>query len=1050
MFNRLVLSAFMAFLIFSLAALPENQLVTISGMGSPLAFNEDENILYGTSSWYTGVYKWTEENGVVTVHETFMPQSVSPNGYVAGELLSDQLGYNIAGYLTPDGEYVEIGNFNNGQPMDTFYSTAYAVNHDGTIFGGMGWIDTGGVEAFKWTQESGIIDLNPTTDVNARVNCMNGDGSSLYGWYTADFGNRMPVRWDDEGMTIMNTFNDSGDGEVLSVSHDGNLQCGTSAGLGAVWTESEEFFFGEPDYSSVVASVSNNGVAVGVERNFMMWIQNGIIWSEATGKMTIAEYLELFGVVVPQGYSLNWCGYISPDGSLIAGTGSDANWNAFTWFVKLGTASHIQGNIVLNGDFGSVGDVTITNGTMTVHPDINGNYDMIVPAGTYTLTASLTGYYNELQENIVVEAEETVTGVDFVLEPFTNPSFIEGHVDLISYYGVVTDAEISAGAYSVHPDESGNYQLIVPAGTYSLSATLEGHIPVYIPEQEYVNGQTYLQDFTIYAADLSEEVFGTVFAEGVTDFSHGRIQSYYSENIWSTDGSYSTYLTLGNHDIICYLPGFQLQSHNITVNYGSPVQQDFNLIRNYYYPKEISLQDNVLSWQPPYAPQAIFDDFEEYNNGDPIGVRHPFWFPVLGWFGEEYDPQISENQLMEGEKNLFITGVNDAIFDLMNTQSGVHRVDFDILVPEGFSGHYNLLHDINNITMGIEVFFRTNGTAEVLYNGQQADFSFNHNEVIHISNEVNLDNNTGKLYMNGLELVNYIWNYDSFSNQLVENPYLAWLDLSAEVRPGSSDTGSFYFDNFAYYRIQDIYTEAAYNVYLNDFVSPVAENITEPEFAFTNLVEGTAYQAGVQAYYPDGNLSEIRTFSFVYNGELLLPPLNVNVNAANGLITWNPPQRSLTGYNVYLDDNQVAANITTTQFQLTGLVNQTTYIAGISAVYDDSLESAIVEVEFIYDPVDAGDNIVFVTELKGNYPNPFNPETTINFSLADKSPVAVEIYNIKGQKVKTLIDKELAQGMHSVTWKGTDDYDKKVSSGVFFCKMTTGDYSAIRKMVLLK
>ena len=90
------------------------------------------------------------------------------------------------------------------------------------------------------------------------------------------------------------------------------------------------------------------------------------------------------------------------------------------------------------------------------------------------------------------------------------------------------------------------------------------------------------------------------------------------------------------------------------------------------------------------------------------------------------------------------------------------------------------------------------------------------------------------------------------------------------------------------------------------------------------------------------------------------------------------------------------------------------------------------------------------TNLIGNYPNPFNPITTIDFTIDKNSHVNLEIYNIKGSLVKTLVNKELTRGNHSIVWNGDDNIGNKVASGVYFYKMQTGEYQSVRKMVLLK
>ena len=84
------------------------------------------------------------------------------------------------------------------------------------------------------------------------------------------------------------------------------------------------------------------------------------------------------------------------------------------------------------------------------------------------------------------------------------------------------------------------------------------------------------------------------------------------------------------------------------------------------------------------------------------------------------------------------------------------------------------------------------------------------------------------------------------------------------------------------------------------------------------------------------------------------------------------------------------------------------------------------------------------------YPNPFNPTTTIAFELSQDSKVIISIYNIKGQKVKTLTNKPYTKGAHSVIWNGKDKTGKSVSSGVYFYKITAGKNAVVKKMLLLK
>ncbi len=89
--------------------------------------------------------------------------------------------------------------------------------------------------------------------------------------------------------------------------------------------------------------------------------------------------------------------------------------------------------------------------------------------------------------------------------------------------------------------------------------------------------------------------------------------------------------------------------------------------------------------------------------------------------------------------------------------------------------------------------------------------------------------------------------------------------------------------------------------------------------------------------------------------------------------------------------------------------------------------------------------------LQQNYPNPFNPSTIVSFELPRSARVTLKIYNILGQCVKTLIDgNPYAAGSHTVEWRGDNDAGRKLASGIYFCRLTTGTDTATRKMMLIK
>ena len=88
--------------------------------------------------------------------------------------------------------------------------------------------------------------------------------------------------------------------------------------------------------------------------------------------------------------------------------------------------------------------------------------------------------------------------------------------------------------------------------------------------------------------------------------------------------------------------------------------------------------------------------------------------------------------------------------------------------------------------------------------------------------------------------------------------------------------------------------------------------------------------------------------------------------------------------------------------------------------------------------------------IMGVYPNPFNPETKIDYSVKEETDVKISVYNMKGQRVKTLVEKSVSAGDHNIVWYGDSDSGSNVSSGVYFVKMVTGNHIETRKVVLMK
>ncbi|MDD2250899.1 MAG: T9SS type A sorting domain-containing protein, partial [Candidatus Cloacimonetes bacterium] len=94
--------------------------------------------------------------------------------------------------------------------------------------------------------------------------------------------------------------------------------------------------------------------------------------------------------------------------------------------------------------------------------------------------------------------------------------------------------------------------------------------------------------------------------------------------------------------------------------------------------------------------------------------------------------------------------------------------------------------------------------------------------------------------------------------------------------------------------------------------------------------------------------------------------------------------------------------------------------------------------------------VPMVTKLYNAFPNPFNPNTNIRYSLKEAGKVNIEIYNMKGQRIKAYHQEHNAPGYYQVSWDGRDENGRVVSSGIYLYRLTTGKYTAAKKMILAK
>ena len=471
-------------------------------------------------------------------------------------------------------------------------------------------------------------------------------------------------------------------------------------------------------------------------------------------------------------------------------------------------------------------------------------------------------------------------------------------------------------------------------------------------------------------------------------------------------------------------------------------------------PSDVAVDEatGTVSWSAPIVLNYWLDDMDSYVAGQYLALQSDDWTTWSGTPGGADDGYVVDELSFSGSNSLKVEGsTTDLVHEFGMYTSGVYEVSMMMYIEPGHGGYYNLLHFFNgtNSEWGMEVYFGSSGIGDFCATAQSIT-SFSHPvgswfEVLCI---IDLDTDWAEYYVDGVFVYEWQWSIDTLGNQ--GSCEFGAIDIYAYALTG--DTPMFYCDDVM---LNEIITRdlIGYNVYLDGVLeSSVGVNVFD--FTYEDLIVGDSYTAGVSALY-DGGESEIVEVPFTYN-PIFNPPQNLavvsNPDDDFATFTWEAPgrdnTRDLLGYDVYLDGafEGTTSGLTWDFYEL---VNGVFYDAGVVAVYDEG-NSDLIEVNFEYAGTLTNDIIVIATQLNNNYPNPFNPVTKISFSIVETGNVTLKVYNLRGQLIKTLVEEVRETGNYSTIWNGTDDSGKLVTSGVYFYKMKANNYTATKKMILMK
>lgn len=876
---------------------------------------------------WAGVLYWTEAEGVVNVDTDAEASAISDDGRIFGSKIDASLGYELPCYWDADNTYHELPHLPYGQNSDMFFSNVWSCNSAGTFLGGMQWISPAHTTPVIWYQDEfgdwQILDLFPEDDTrDGRINAVSEDGTQFAGWLAGVEGGWIPTLWTvDENLNITRETVDSPpdyvNGEIWEFSQNGLYMAGYMNSFGSLWYDGgASYHVVQPENPSfwmsiVCTDVSNAGLVVGVTRDYANWGQWAHVYKPGMGYMRAEDFLNMFGVVYPEDYqSVDNLFWVSDDESMVMGSYLTTNWLTKMFILELPELSYIEGTISLNGNIGSVEDVQISVANTGTYPDTSGFYSLAIGAGTYDISASLPGYVSETLTGVVVPEGVTVPGIDFTLNQIPNAGYIEGILTQIYNWDPFTLATITADdgstQYVTNGTGAGDYQLILPAGTYDILATQSNCYDVAIEGVVVVAEAVTQLDIEFMSVSTPAYIHLDFVVDDPETFDWSTIKVKVGDNnnvtqidVW--ESSYAGEIwTAGTYTVSVYALGhkFWIQD-NVEFLQNETTSLSVELEQNTYPVRQLTVADDgAASWEHPLPVDAYSQDNELFQTGMDVTANVRYWYTTL-W--PNSNAFTTEEQAYEGSKSLKLDTVDGMPSDIYCDMgwpyptTGTYVFESSLFVPSGNCAHHGIIREgVWGALFAIEIFYRADGTVDIMIGGNELNLSYPQDQWFSFKLVADLDNDLIDYYQDGSLLASGLYSLDAYTG----DPAIVSLgtyDISAESRPGFAETGLVYMDNYHSYQVTEV-NEASYTVSLDENVQVAA--LSENVFQFENLNAGQSYNAGVMADYAWGSAEEV-TANFTYTPPFGAPVnLSIHVSGGSKVLSWDPVTDA-TSYRVY-------------------------------------------------------------------------------------------------------------------------------------------------------
>ncbi|MDP8219990.1 MAG: carboxypeptidase regulatory-like domain-containing protein [Candidatus Stygibacter frigidus] len=651
------------------------------------------------------------------------------------------------------------------------------------------------------------------------------------------------------------------------------------------------------------------------------------------------------------------------------------------------------------------------------HEILYYEYTLSLSPGVYTtLTASLAGYVTQTEENVVVVSGQQTLGMDFYLPLVTNDGTISGTVQLIGAgAGNVEDVIITTGGETLSPAADGTYEITLENGVYDVTASLDGYSQLVhrdidviafqntpnidfdlISGWEQIDGTLY--NMVIYATItydggfLTNEGSNQLAAFGYDET--GTIEQCRGTATW-IEGSYSFW------DNFFPLDGFWYITIVSDDNSGTePLWFDF-------YNSETGSIDECN--------ENIFFVDGVYDIGYNLTIDSPLtnvtYDLVAGWNWVSFnripdDPSVSE-----------VFDVLDDVPDIFYVKNQVAFAQYDIPSTMWVGG-------LNNI--GWDTGYK------IQMHNDYDDFTFSGQMINTITHAINIQEG---------------WNWISYipETSLPIAEALQSISISDSTCLKTQSKSAVYFGSW----IGDLeYMEAGKAYLLSWPIEPPTEGLF---LVYPPDTEEVRSAIDVQ---PISNLANWQPVTGNKSNMILMAQVS-----DNGIKIDNDAQYSVGVF----DNNGNCRSIGKLEgdfwyFTITG--DETELLE--FRIYDNAAKNTVVSIQsirFEADTMVGNPNRLFEIDfqtgnvpvnsmqliLKGNYPNPFNPTTVINYNIPEAGLVNLAIYNVKGQLVETLVSSHQDSGEYNINWSADEQ-----SSGIYFYKLQWGGNQITRKCILMK